>query len=116
MGTNDYTIRIYKDEEPLLEINENTKIVIISPINEDYFCYGLETGTVGLYKGKEKNWSKQEKGYCTAMELRDLKGEGTVEALVGMSTGKIVFFEANTGHEYFNFYVNQPISKFFYGS
>ena len=115
VGTDDYTIRIYKDEEPLLEINENTKIVIICPIEDDYFCYGLETGTVGLYKGKDKKWTKKEKGYCTAMEIRDFKGEGTVEVLVGMSTGKIVFFDANTGKEYFNFYVNHPISKFFYG-
>ena len=115
VGTDDYTIRIYKDEEPILEINENTKIVIIAPIDDDYFCYGLETGTVGLYKGREKKWSKKEKGYCTAMELRDFKGEGTVEVLVGMSTGKIVFFDANTGKEYFNFYVDHPISKFFYG-
>lgn len=115
VGTDDYTIRIYKDEEPLLEINENTKIVIICPIEDDYFCYGLETGTVGLYKGKDKKWTKKEKGYCTAMEIRDFKGEGTVEVLVGMSTGKIVFFDANTGKEYFNFYVDHPISKFFYG-
>ena len=57
VGTDDFTIRIYKDEEPILEINENTKIVIIAPIEEDYFCYGLETGTVGLYKGINRGWT-----------------------------------------------------------
>ena len=115
VGTDDFTIRVYKDEEPFLEINENTKIVIIVPLQDDYFCYGLETGTVGLYKGKEKKWFKKEKGYCTTMELRDFRGEDTVEILVGMSTGKIILFDSNTGREYFNFYVDQPISKFFYG-
>ena len=115
VGTDDYTIRIYKDEEPILEINENTKIVILAPLEEDYFCYGLETGTVGLYKGKEKKWSKKEKGICTAIELRDFRKEGTVEVLTGFNTGKIVFYDANTGKEYFNFYVSHPISKFFYG-
>ena len=115
VGTDDYTIRVYKDEEPISEINENTKIVIIMPLQDDYFCYGLETGTVGLYKGKEKKWFKKEKGYCTTMELRDFKGEDTVEVLVGMSTGKIILFDSNTGHEYFNFYIDHPVSKFFYG-
>ena len=113
--TDDFTIRVYKDEEPILEINENTNIVIIVPLQDDYFCYGLETGIVGLYKGKEKKWFQKEKGYCITMELRDFRGEDTVEILIGMSTGKIILFDSNTGREYFNFYVDHPISKFFYG-
>ena len=115
VGTDDFTIRVYKDEESISEINENTKIVIIMPLQDDYFCYGLESGTVGLYKGKEKKWFKKEKGYCTTMELRDFIGENTVEVLVGMSTGKIILLDSNTGKEYLNFYVDNPISKFFYG-
>ena len=115
VGTDDFAIRIYKDEEPVCEINENTKIVILMPLEDLYFCYGLETGTVGLYKGKERQWFKKEKGYCTAMEMRDFKGEKTVEVLVGMSTGKIILFDSNTGREYFNFYISHPIAKFFYG-
>ena len=115
VGTDDFTIRVYKDEESISEINENTKIVIITPLQDDYFCYGLESGTVGLYKGKEKKWFKKEKGYCTSMEMRDFIGENTVEVLVGMTTGKIILFDSNTGKEYLNFYVDNPISKFFYG-
>ena len=115
VGTDDFTIRVYKDEESISEINENTKIVIITPLQDDYFCYGLESGTVGLYKGKEKKWFKKEKGYCTSMEMRDFIGENTVEVLVGMSTGKIILFDSNTGKEYLNFYIDNPISKFFYG-
>ena len=115
VGTDDFTIRIYKDEEPIHEINENTKIVILMPLEDLYFCYGLETGTVGLYKGKDRQWFKKEKGYCTAMELRDFIGSDTVEILVGMSTGKIILFDSNTGREYLNFYIDHPISKFFYG-
>ena len=48
VGTDDFTIRVYKDEESISEINENTKIVIITPLQDDYFCYGLDSGTVGL--------------------------------------------------------------------
>ena len=115
VGTDDFTIRIYKDEEPILEINENTKIVIIAPIEDEYFCYGLETGTIGLYKGETKAWTKKEKGYCTSIEIRDFINEDTYEALIGMSTGKIILLDANTGKEYLNFYVDNAVSKFFYG-
>ena len=116
VGTDDYTIRIYKDEEPILEINENTKIVIIAPIEEDYFCYGLETGTIGLYKGNNKSWTKKEKGFCTSIEIRYFTNdEDTLEALIGMSTGKIILLNANTGREILNFYVGNSVSKFFYG-
>ena len=115
VGTDDFTIRIYKNEEPILEINENTKIVIIAPIEDEFFCYGLETGTIGLYKGKTKGWSKKEKGFCTSIEIRDFRNEETFEALIGMSTGKIILLDANSGREFFNFYVDHSISKFFYG-
>ena len=63
VGTDDFTIRIYKDEEPIHEINENTKIVILMPLEDLYFCYGLETGTVGLYKGSSRVWIKKENMY-----------------------------------------------------
>ena len=115
VGTDDFTIRIYKDEEPILEINENTKIVIIAPIEDEYFCYGLETGTIGLYKGDSKSWTRKEKGYCTSIEIRDFINQDTYEALIGMSTGKIILLDANTGKEYLNFYVDNAVSKFFYG-
>ena len=115
VGTDDFTIRIYKNEDPILEINENTKIVIIAPIEDEFFCYGLETGTIGLYKGKTKSWTKKEKGFCTSIDIRDFRNEDTFEALIGMSTGKIILLDANSGREYLNFYVDHSISKFFYG-
>ena len=115
VGTDDFTIRIYKDEEPIVEINENTKIVIIAPIEDDYFCYGLETGTIGLYKGNLKTWSKKEKGYCTSIYLKDFIKQDTYEALIGMSTGKIILLDANTGREFLSFYIEHAVSKFFYG-
>ena len=115
VGTDDYTIRIYKDEEPILEINENTKIVILTPIEGEYFCYGLETGTIGLYKKSAKVWTQKEKGYCTSIEVRDIKNEQNYEAIIGMSTGKILLLEVFSGRELLSFYVDNPIAKFFYG-
>ena len=60
VGTDDFTIRVYKDEESISEINENTKIVIIMPLQDDYFCYGLESVWVYI-KEKKKNGSRKKK-------------------------------------------------------
>ena len=117
VGTDDFTIRFYKDEEVINEVNENTKIVIISHIEDDFFIYGLESGTFGLYKMNNKIWTKKEKGFCTSIICDDFNKDDSYEALIGMSTGKIIMFDANTGKEYLSTMLENgnPISKFFYG-
>lgn len=61
VGTDDYSIRIYKDEKSSLEINENTKIVLIYPYENTKFIYGLDNGTVDLYERGEKVWKKNRR-------------------------------------------------------
>ena len=71
IGTDDFSIRFYENEDPMNEINENTKIVIITYIECEYFLYGLESGTYGLYKFNTKQWHKKEKGYCNSIICGD---------------------------------------------
>ena len=117
IGTDDFTIRFYKNEEPFNEVNENTKIIIISYIEDDYFIYGLESGTFGLYKLNNKVWSKKEKGFCTSVVCDDFNKDDSYEALIGMNSGKIIMVDVNTGKEYLNIVLENGISvsKFFYG-
>jgi Bardet-Biedl syndrome 2 protein len=59
VGTDDFAIRFYKKENTLYEINENNKIILIHPIANSKFIYGLENGTVGLYDRGERVWKKK---------------------------------------------------------
>ena len=59
VGTDDYTIRFYKNENNINEINENTKIVLLHPLEGSKFLYCLENGTMGLYCKTERVWKKK---------------------------------------------------------
>ena len=100
-----------KDSKKKTELNI-LKRISFQQNNSFNFYTNMKTSNI---LSKRESIHKKEKGYCTTMELRDFKGEDTVEVLVGMSTGKIILFDSNTGHEYFNFYIDHPVSKFFYG-
>ena len=54
VGTDDYSIRFYKDEKDLCEINENTKIVLLQPLGNCRFVYCLE-----IYNRTERIWKKK---------------------------------------------------------
>lgn len=59
VGTDDFTIRFYKNENAISEINENTKIVLLYTIANSKFIYALENGTIGLYDRGERQWKKK---------------------------------------------------------
>ena len=54
VGTDDYTIRFYKNENNINEINENTKIVLLHPLEGSKFLYCLENCTMCLYCKTER--------------------------------------------------------------
>jgi len=59
VGTDDYSIRFYKDEKDLCEINENTKIVLLQSLGNSRFVYCLENGTMGIYNRTDRIWKKK---------------------------------------------------------
>ena len=59
VGTDDFSIRFYKNENIIHEINENTEIVNLTTISENKFLYALENGTLGMYTNKERIWKKK---------------------------------------------------------
>lgn len=61
VGTDDYSIRFYKNENNINEINENTKIVLLQPLDSSRFIYCLENGTIGVYDRTERIWKKKVK-------------------------------------------------------
>jgi hypothetical protein len=64
VGTDDYSIRFYKDEKDLSEISENTKIVLLQSLGNSRFVYCLENGTMGVYNRSDRLWKKKVKiGY-----------------------------------------------------
>jgi Bardet-Biedl syndrome 2 protein len=115
VGTDDYSIRIYKDEKSSLEINENTKIVLIHPYENTKFVYGLDNGTVGLYERGEKFWKKKQKGILNSVLCIDINHDGIAEIICGLSTGKLQIRNEQKGDILYEFELKFSISKILFG-
>jgi len=115
VGTDDYTIRIYKDEKSSLEINENTKIVLIQPYENTKFVFGLDNGTMGIYERGEKVWKKKQKGILNSCLCFDLNNDGVAEIICGLSTGKIQIRSEQKGDVLYEIELSSPIAKILLG-
>lgn len=116
VGTDDYTIRFYQNESVIFEINENTKIIQVEFISQEWFAYALENGTVGVYKDHEKKWKRKEKGNVSDLIAYDFNSDKENELLIGWSTGKISLTNTSIGSVLYEFDLNAEISKMFYTS
>ena len=114
VGTDDYTIRFYQNEDNINEINENTKIIEVEYIDNTVLAYALENGTIGCYKGNDRLWRKKEKGYVTSILVIDFNKDNYYEILCGWSTGKLQMLETSQGRILIETDLNKPIAKMFY--
>jgi Bardet-Biedl syndrome 2 protein len=115
VGTDDFAIRMYKNENNISEINENTKIVLIHSVANSKFVYGLENGTIGLYERGERLWKKKEKGFMTSCISYDFNSDGLEEIICGLSTGKVQMRNESNGEVIYQFELKNEISKLLLG-
>jgi len=114
VGTDDYTIRFYQNEDNINEINENTKIIELEYIGNTVLAYALENGTIGCYKGNDRLWKKKEKGYVTSILVVDFNKDNFYEILCGWNTGKLQMLDTNQGRVLIETDLNKSIAKMFY--
>ncbi|GLD94916.1 hypothetical protein PINS_up003541 [Pythium insidiosum] len=91
VGSDDFEIRAFQQEEIVYETTETSKILALTPIQKQLFGYALQNGTVGVYKGKSRAWRVKSKNVPTAIHSFDLDGDGEKEIVIGWNNGK---FEA----------------------
>lgn len=56
MGSADFDIRIFQDDEIIGEMSETEAVVGLSSISDGRFAYALANGTVGVYQKLERSW------------------------------------------------------------
>jgi Bardet-Biedl syndrome 2 protein len=115
VGTDDFAIRFYKNENNIHEINENTKIVLLQSVANSKFIYGLENGTIGLYDRGERIWKRKEKGILNTVLSIDVNNDGLEEVFCGWSTGKLQMRNLETGDVMMEIDLNREISKLLLG-
>ena len=56
VGSEDYEIRVFKDDNILNEIRETEAVTSLAALRGNCFAYGLENCTVGVYEKQQRLW------------------------------------------------------------
>ncbi|CAN8010788.1 unnamed protein product, partial [Ixodes pacificus] len=101
VGSEDFDIRIFKEDIIVSEITETEAITALCPITEDCFAYALSNGTIGVYKGTDRIWRIKSKNHVTCLHGYDIDGDGVPELITGWSNGKVDGRHVTTGEVVF---------------
>ena len=102
VGSDDFEIRVFRNEEVVSETTETDKIAALTPMRRNTFGYALANGTVGVYTAPgQRRWRVKSKHTPTAIIGFDLDGDGEPELISGWSNGKFEVRSDMTGEVIF---------------
>lgn len=116
VGSEDYEIRFFQNEELIGEQTEADKITFLSPIDRSLFSYGLANGTVGTYSGtRNRLWRVKTKHRVTALASYDLNADGVPEVISGWSNGLVSVRSIDNGDNLFKFNMGNSVASILRG-
>mmetsp|Transcript_24131 Transcript_24131/g.32896 ORF Transcript_24131/g.32896 Transcript_24131/m.32896 type:complete len:212 (-) Transcript_24131:1501-2136(-) len=89
VGSDDFAVRVFKQEELIFDINESSKILSLANIRRNVFGYLLSNGTYGVYYSRKRLWQKKNKEKATAIVGVDFDLDGQMELITGFSNGLV---------------------------
>lgn len=111
VGSDDFEIRVFRDEEVLLETTETDRPTALAPLHHAVFGYALSNGTVGVYdKPGARRWRVKTKHVANAIAGFDLDGDGHPELVTGWSNGKLEVRSDRSGEVLFKDAAAAPVA------
>lgn len=111
VGSDDFEIRLFRNEELVGEITEAEKVIFLKSLNTNKFMYGLANGTVGVYDNERNRvWRVKTKNSVTAIESYDIDQDGVAEVFAGWSNGSFNARKEDNGEVLFRDTVNAPVA------
>ena len=112
VGSEDFEIRVFRNEEVISETTETDRIVALCPMRHNTFGYALCNGTVGVYdRPGVRRWRVKAKHDVTSIIGFDLDGDGEPELISGWSNGKFEVRSDRTGEVIFKDNLGASISS-----
>ncbi|CAK9033061.1 Bardet-Biedl syndrome 2 protein [Durusdinium trenchii] len=123
VGSDDFEIRAFQNEESAFEITETegiTHLCAMHPASADggsvsRFAYGLKNGTIGIYDGQTRLWRVKSKERVLAMAAFDVDGDGVCELVTGWSDGKLEVRREDDGQVVHRLQLGSPIAALLTG-
>jgi Bardet-Biedl syndrome 2 protein len=111
VGSDDFEIRVFRDEEVLEEITEVDKVTFLRKISKSSYAYGLANGTVGVYSGsKGRLWRVKTKHVVTSLSSYDINADGIEELLIGWNNGAFHVRNPENGDLMFKDKFSSPVA------
>ncbi|KAJ7408966.1 Bardet-Biedl syndrome 2 protein like protein [Willisornis vidua] len=101
VGSEDFDIRVFKEDEIVAEMSETETITALSPMYGSRFGYALANGTVGVYDKTSRYWRIKSKNQAMSIHAFDLNSDGVPELITGWSNGKVDARSDRTGEVIF---------------
>lgn len=67
VGSEDFEIRVFAEDEILTEITETEAVTALCPVQDGRFGYALSNGTVGVYEKTTRWWRIKSKNSASAI-------------------------------------------------
>ena len=114
VGSDDYSIRVYKNEEMIFDINEDSKVQFLSKIEKASFAYALSNGTLGVYSGTAQKWKQRVDNRISALLGVDFDMDGSRQIMIGYQSGKFEVRKATDGTVTYKANMGATVSKIMY--
>ncbi|NWX41020.1 BBS2 protein, partial [Steatornis caripensis] len=101
VGSEDFDIRVFKEDEIVAEMSETETVTALSPMYGSRFGYALSNGTVGVYDKTARYWRIKSKNHAMSIHAFDLDSDGVCELITGWSNGKVDARSDRTGEVIF---------------
>ncbi|KAF4010710.1 hypothetical protein G4228_001913 [Cervus hanglu yarkandensis] len=101
VGSEDFDIRVFKEDEIVAEITETEIITSLCPMYGNRFGYALSNGTVGVYDKTARYWRIKSKNHAMSIHAFDLNSDGVCELITGWANGKVDARNDRTGEVIF---------------
>lgn len=116
VGSEDFDIRVFREDEIIAEMTETETITCLHPIDECKFGYALGNGTIGVYERASRSWRIKSKSHAVSIHSFDLNNDGVPELITGWSNGKIDVRNESSGGVIFRDNFNSSVAGIVQGA
>lgn len=114
VGSDDFSIWMFRHEELIFDIKESAPVNFISWIDRAFFGFGLGNSSLGVYSGSAKKWKLKCDNIITALKGVNHNIDGDLQLIAGYQNGLIEVRKHQTGEITHQLYLDSPISSIMY--